>query len=680
MIGDRLRGEFVALVGARVQRAAQSGPVDLSAVVAESLDLLATANPILPEDRAQLSRTIGADWRKNPVAAARRAAASAVIDGLSETLELNESEILQRIRTLGDAARIARVGRPTDVDQHLELELDGGSLSMQQIYDFLDNATAHASLSPEAERRLDAGQGQVKAWLEKGVTIYGITAALGPNKDKRLTAEDQSKFALNTLRSNAAGLGEPFPDDLARLLLLLRANAAATGNFVGFSPELAQRYLDILNAGVVPMVPRKGSLGIGDLQEHAHLGLVLTGDVQGRAKLKRGGDSVAGSAPEILARAGIEPRFALKPGEALAIISGSTAVAAGAAYAAHRIQRLADAWDGSAALFFEATRAKPDPLDPRTHVAGRLPEELEVSERIRSLVEGSRLMADSGRAAFGETKDRVQDSTVVRSTPRMHGALRLALRNLEQVLELEVNSASSSPLMFRHTDARSGEDDYEVMSGGNWDGTHLGLALDALNQALVQLAVKAEARTARLLDPHWSYGLPQSLAANPGLDNGLVQVQSQQLALVTEMQQRSLPASVLARTAKGGQEDSNSMAMHALNQLLDQIEIAEQVLALEVMISAQAIDCVKDGLERRGRADVFELGSGTQRLHAMIREYVPKISEDEAMFPWMERAIDLLHSGGFAAEVRSAVDQASMARVRPGSRSRLPRSRSHALG
>jgi histidine ammonia-lyase len=255
-----------------------------------------------------------------------------------------------------------------------ELVLDGSMLSVALLHRFLDSREARATVAPDVEARVRAASDQLAACVEAGMPIYGVTRGLGPLKDEVLTESEECDFQRRILLSHATGFGETFADEIVQLAMLIRANAACRGTF-GIRPELIARILDLLNAGVIPQMPVYGSLGSGDLQPMAALGLVLTGDEHGVAKWR----GRTGPGPEILAAAGLEPRFQLGPEEALSIISGSTVLAAGTVYALRRIRRQITLLDGAYALTLEAVRGEIEALDERTHAARGIPGQIEAA-------------------------------------------------------------------------------------------------------------------------------------------------------------------------------------------------------------------------------------------------------------------------------------------------------------
>jgi histidine ammonia-lyase len=463
----------------------------------------------------------------------------------------------------------AAAGGPTGPDAgarteaHLQLVLDGGSLTAQDMFDVLDAKSVAVKLSDGSRTRMRRIRDGALDELAKGARVYGWNQALGPLKDKQLDNEQQKEFQKRILRSHAAGVGEPLPERVARLVMVLRANQMARGA-MAVRPELVDRMNDLVTAGVTPVVPQIGSLGSGDLQPMATVGMVLTGD---QAPARYRGEQ--GPAAQILARAGLEPSFELQQGEALPIISGSTVVLASYADALHRATKAAGLGEGILAMFMDATRAEISSLDTRTHAERRIPEEEKVAERLRELLRGSEWTTEQGRRRLGEDHPRIQDAVSLRAAPHIYGALRKALAEGRENIEREANASTSNPLVFARGSGRG----HEFVMGGNWDGALLGHAADTLNAQIADLGVHTQELSARLLSPKWSYGLPANLAGGtPGLNSGMVQVQTVAAALVPEMQVRAMPAGALSRPAKDGQEDHNTMAMASVRHLHENLD------------------------------------------------------------------------------------------------------------
>jgi histidine ammonia-lyase len=510
----------------------------------------------------------------------------------------------------------------------LGLALDGKSFTLRDAFAILDGRPIHARLAPDVADVLDRTRAGALAALDSQ-RVYGWNQALGPLKDRPLSLEEAEQFQRNVLRSHAAGVGEPLPDDVVRLALVIKANQLARGK-VGVRPAVPQRLLDLVNAGVVPRMPGIGSLGTGDLQPQAAAGLAALG---GEAPVRYRG--MEGPASAMLPRAGLPRDFTFQAGEALPIVSGSTVLAATLMHAVHRATALADQAEGAFALFMEATRAERGSLDARTHRERHIPEENAVAARLRAMVAGSGWMTEEGRRRLDPAnyEPRIQDAVSVRAAPHILAGLRQVLADARQALVREANSSTSNPLIFRREQGRG----YEFVMGGNWDGSVMGHLADSLNAELTDVGVLSEGLSGRLLSPRWSYGLPANLAGGTvGLNSGMVQVQTVAAALVPEMQVRATPAGTLSRPVKDGQEDHNTMAMASVRHLHENLDRLEIVLAVQYLMAAQGIDLIA------AKMAGLPLGPVTRTLHAELRRYVPPLADDRYLTPDLEQVIRLV--------------------------------------
>ncbi|WP_344884119.1 aromatic amino acid ammonia-lyase [Nonomuraea antimicrobica] len=510
----------------------------------------------------------------------------------------------------------------------LDLVLDGRSFSLRDAFAILRGRPVSARLTPQAREIMARTRAGALAALP-GQRVYGWNQALGPLKDRPLTPEQAEQFQRNVLRSHAAGVGDPLPDHVVRLALILKANQMARGK-VGVRPEVPQRLLDLVNAGVVPRMPQIGSLGTGDLQPQAAAGLAAIGE---NAPVRFMGQE--GPASELLPRAGLPRDFTLQAGEALPIVSGSTVLAATLMHAVDRATVLADQAEAAFALFMEATRAERGSLDARTHAERHIPEENAVSARLRAMVAGSRWMTDEGRRKLDPAnyEPRIQDSVAVRAAPHILAGLRHEIADARRTLVREANSSNSNPLIFR----REQGEGYEFVMGGNWDGSMMGHVADSLNAEITDVGVLSQELSGRLLSPRWSYGLPANLAGGSvGLNSGMVQVQTVAAALIPEMQARATPAGTLSRPVKDGQEDHNTMAMASARDLHENLDRLETVLAVQYLMAAQGIDLIA------GRMAPLPLAAATRALHAELRRYVTPLGDDRYMTPDLERVIRLV--------------------------------------
>ncbi|MEU1394263.1 MULTISPECIES: aromatic amino acid ammonia-lyase [unclassified Nonomuraea] len=514
----------------------------------------------------------------------------------------------------------------------LNLVLDGGRFALRDAFAILAGRPVLARVSEAARARMAQSRAGALAALS-GQRVYGWNQALGPLKDRPLSPEEAEQFQRNVLRSHAAGVGPAFPDDVVRLALILKANQMARAK-MGVRPEVPQRLLSLVNAGVVPVMPQIGSLGTGDLQPQAAAGLAALGE---DAPVHYRGET--GPASQMLPRAGLPASFTFEAGEALPIVSGSTVLAATLMHAVHRATVLADQAEGAFALFMEATRAERGSLDARTHRERHIPEEDAVAARLRAMVAGSEWMTEEGRRRLDPANytPRVQDAVSVRAAPHIMAGLRQVLAAIRRTLAREANSSTSNPLVFR----REGGPGYEFVMGGNWDGSIMGHLADSLNAEITDLGVLSQELSGRLLSPRWSYGLPANLAGGSvGLNSGMVQAQSVAAAVVPEMQVRAHPAGTLSRPVKDGQEDHNTMAMASARDLHANLDRLEIVLAVQYLMAAQGIDLIA------AKMAGLPLGTATRALHDELRRHVAPLGDDRYLTPDLERTISLVHAGG----------------------------------
>ncbi|MEU6719170.1 aromatic amino acid ammonia-lyase [Nonomuraea sp. NPDC046802] len=516
------------------------------------------------------------------------------------------------------------------VEPTLNLVLNGEAFLLRDAFAILEGRPVSAHLAPAVRTTMTQARTGALAAL-KDQRVYGWNQALGPLKDKPLSLAEAERFQRSVLRSHAAGVGEPLPDNVAKLALILKANQMARGK-VGVRPEVPERLLSMVNAGVVPVMPQIGSLGTGDLQPQAAAGLAALGE---NAPVRFQG--VVGPASEMLPRAGLVRDFSFQAGEALPIISGSTVVAAMLMDALRRATVLADQAEGAFALFMEATRAEQSSLDARTHKERHIPEQDEVATRLRAMVKGSGWMTEEGRKRLDPANyhPRIQDAVSVRAAPHIMAGLRHVLADARQTLTREANSSTSNPLIFKREKGTA----YEFVMGGNWDGSVMGHLADTLNAEIADLGVLSQELSGRLLSPRWSYGLPANLAGGtPGMNSGMVQVQTVAAALVPEMQVRATPAGTLSRPVKDGQEDHNTMAMASVRHLWENLDRLETVLAVQYLMSAQGIDLITKQMSG------LSLATATRGLLTEIRRHVPTLADDRYMTPDLERAVWLIHN------------------------------------
>jgi histidine ammonia-lyase len=495
--------------------------------------------------------------------------------------------------------------------------LTGSGLDAERVW-AIGVDGARIQLGREALERVAANREALDRAIERGDVIYGVTTGLGALVRERLSFEQAVAAQRDVLRSHAAGVGEPLPSEIVRAALAIRLNGLLVGHS-GVRPLIIERTASLLNAGLVPRVPRTGSLGAsGDLAPSAHAFLPLIGEGEVLDPACR-----ARASSEALAEAGLEP-VELAPKEALALVNGTHFMSAIGALLVVRCARLLDSADAVAALTLEALRGAPEAFDPRVQAVRPLPSQALSAAAVRALVAGSERVG---------TRERdVQDAYSLRCIPQVHGAAREAAGFFARLVEIDLNAVTDNPLVF---------DGPEVISAGNFHGQSLALAFDVLRLALTDVAAMSDRRSFRLLSPSLNHGLPAFLSPEAGHWSGYMVAQYTSAALVGELRALAQPVSIDSVPTSDNQEDHVSMGMTGALLSLDVAWRAETVLAVEALLASQAIDLVP------GRP-----GRGTERLHALVRDRVPPLEEDRPPGPDIEAVQELIAEGALAAVVR----------------------------
>jgi histidine ammonia-lyase len=501
------------------------------------------------------------------------------------------------------------------------IELTGHDLTIDDV-EAVARRGAVARLSPLAIDQIHAARALIDRVVADGVPTYGVNTGFGRFVDVHIEPEQTAQLQLNLLRSHACGVGEPFPDDVVRAAMLLRANTLAKGAS-GVRLETVQLLLDMLDAGVHPVVPSRGSLGAsGDLAPLAHLALVLVGEGQARV----GGQPLPGA--RALGSAGLE-QLELGAKEGLALINGTQFMAGIGALVASRARRLVRIADLSAAQSIEAVRGSRTPFAPELQALRPHPGQAVSAANLFRLLDDSQIVASHRWCG------RVQDAYSLRCTPQVHGAVRDALAYAERVIEVEINSATDNPLVL----AAQGE----VMSNGNFHGEPVAFVLDMLKIALAELANIAERRTERMLNPTMSEGLPAFLTADGGLNSGFMIAQYVAASLVSENKVLAHPASVDSIPTSAGQEDHVSMGATAAVHLWQVCANVERVLAVELLCGAQGLDFLAP----------LRPGPGVQALHSAVRALSPHLDRDRQLAADIQTVADAIGDGTLLATVES---------------------------
>ncbi|MGZ5351636.1 MAG: histidine ammonia-lyase [Actinomycetota bacterium] len=486
---------------------------------------------------------------------------------------------------------------------------------------------AEVELAREAVERIGAARAVIEDVVASNEVVYGVTTGFGSLANVHIDAERADALQEGIVRSHATAVGRPLSREEARAMLLLRAHVLALGHS-GVRVELVERMVEMLNRDLIPAVPEQGSLGAsGDLAPLANLALPLLG----RGRLLAGGEAVP--AQPILERAGLEPlRHSAKEG--LALVNGTQGMLAVGILAARRVERLARIADVVAAMSVEAALGSDRVFDERLTALRPHPGVVASASNLRLLLRGSAIVA-----SHRESQHLVQDAYSLRCAPQVHGATREALRFATSVLGVEANAVSDNPIVL----AGSGE----VLSGGNFHGQPVAVALDALAVSIVPLASVSERRLYRLLDPARNNGLPAFLVAESGLNSGFMLAQYTAASLVSECKSLAHPASVDSIGSSAGQEDHVSMGMTAARHARDIVANAEVVLAIEALVAAQGLDL---------RAPL-EPAAGTRAARDAIRELAPFLDADRELGPDIEAVTDLVRSAALLEVVEAATGE-----------------------
>lgn len=499
--------------------------------------------------------------------------------------------------------------------------LTGASLTVDDVVRVARRG-AEVRLADDVRPRLVAGRRAIDGLLHGGRAVYGITTGFGALADTRIAPADIERLQVNLVRSHAAGVGEPLPEDVVRAMILLRARTLAAGRS-GVRPELLDLLVALLNARIHPVVPDRGSVGAsGDLAQLAHVGLCLMGE--GTVDGPRGIEPASSA----LRRAGLRPvRLAAKEG--LALVNGTEGMAALGALACADAQCLVRAADVAAAMTVEAGHGTDGPFAAELHELRPHPGQRASAANLRRLVAGSEIVA-----SHRSSDHAVQDAYSVRCTPQVHGAARETLAFALRIVGLELGSVTDNPVLLP---------DGRVESTGNFHGEPLAYALDFLAVGVAGIANVSERRTLWLIGPTTSHGLPPFLTNQPGLGSGYMLAQYTQAALVTECKTLGVPAGLDSIPTSGTQEDHVSMGWLSGLQVGRSLGLAAQVVGIEALCAAQALDL------RAPERPAPATGAARDR----IRRVVPRLEDDRELAPELRWAQELVASGDLVAAVEA---------------------------
>ena len=496
------------------------------------------------------------------------------------------------------------------------MQLNGQQLTLAEIA-AVALGNDKVEISAAARSRILASRKVIDEIIERDTVVYGVNTGFGKLADVRVPHNELRELQLNLVRSHACGIGRPLSEPEVRAMLLLRANVLTLG-FSGIRLEIVEMLCEMLNRGLHPVIPEKGSVGAsGDLAPLAHLALSLIGE--GETFFQ--GERLEGG--EALRRAKLKPAH-LEAKEGLALLNGTQAMHAVGGLSVLRGKRLARVADVAGAMTLEALKGTPAAFDPRLQEARPHPGQKAVAEHLLFLLKGSEI-----RKSHLKNDPRVQDAYSLRCMPQVHGAIRGALTHCEDVLLIESGSATDNPLVF----IESGD----VISGGNFHGAPLALGLDYAAIAVTDLMSISERRIERLVNPDLSEGLPAFLARHPGTQSGFMIAHVAAAALLTEARVLAHPASIDNVPTSAGKEDHVSMGMTSALKLRSIVDLAENLLAIELLAGAE-------GLEHRRP---LKTGTGVERAFAAVRKIAPSLTQDRSLSRDIARVAEAIQRGEF---------------------------------
>jgi histidine ammonia-lyase len=505
--------------------------------------------------------------------------------------------------------------------------IDGENLTIEAVTQVARNHTK-ATLAPKAKQQVQKSRQVLEQLIKEKKTIYGVTTGFGAFGNVSIPPQSIRELQLNLIRSHSVGVGKPASTETVRAMMLLRANTLAKG-YSGIRLETLETLIAMLNKGVHPIVPEQGSVGAsGDLAPLSHMTLVLMGE--GEAEYQ--GERLSGK--QALAKAGIKP-VKLEAKEGVGFINGTQFMTAIAALTVYDAQTLIATAEAAASLSLEALRSIADTFDSRIHTVRPHRGQTATASNIRSLIAGSKNILSGEKAAHAKLYP--QDAYSLRCIPQVLGCVRDAVNYVKTVVEIEANSATDNPLVFI--------EDKACLSGGNFHGQPIALAMDFLATALTTVGNMSERRTARLTDENCSRGLPAFLVSSDekrGVESGFMALQYTAAALASENKALAHPASVDSIPTSANFEDFVSMGPVAARKAEVILRNVERIVAIELLCAAQ-------GADLRG-AD--KLGTGTKTVYSLIRRRVPMLTKDRPLTRDVEKIVETMRNGQMVKAVK----------------------------
>lgn len=505
--------------------------------------------------------------------------------------------------------------------------IDGSSLSIDQLVKVARN-DVQVKIDETSLQRTQRARRVLEKLAEEDRAIYGLNTGFGALSDVRISTKDHSILQTNLIRSHATSVGNPHSTETVRAIMLLRANTLLKGNS-GVRPEVPRLIISLLNQHVHPYIPEKGSVGAsGDLSPLSHMALLLIGE----GKAEYHGRWLSGKTALRIAH---EKPLRLESKEGLALNNGTQQMLGIGCLCLHDAYELLAAEEAAVALSLEAMTGWVDPFDERIHRARPHPGQIATAAHVKTLLRGSKIV----RTVLGHTdgKGKPQDPYSFRCAPQVLGAARDAIDYAGKILGIEMNAATDNPLLFPN--------DRDFLSGGNFHGQPVAMAMDILALALSNMANISERRISALLDPSLNNGLPPFLVgreSGPGLSSGLMAVQYTAAALVAENKLLAHPASSDSIPTSANFEDFVSMGPGAAQKAVRVLENSQYVVSIELLAAAQGVDL----RESKG------LARGTRTIYELIRRIVPVLDRDRSTHEDITRIRNLIRSGKISKAVR----------------------------
>ena len=507
-----------------------------------------------------------------------------------------------------------------------KIVVDGNNLTLENLIK-VARYKCPIEISQNALEKVKVSRQIVDDIVEAEQISYGITTGFGKFSDVAISKDECKQLQKNLIMSHSCGVGNPLSEEIVRAMMLLRINALSKG-YSGVRTETLEVLKEMLNRGVTPIVPEKGSLGSsGDLAPLSHMVLTMLGLGEAIYEGKRM------DSKEAMEKAGIEPLEFLSAKEGLALINGTqcmTAVGAITVYDALNLMKTADI---ALCLTMEALNGITCAMDERVHLVRPHKGQFNTARNVLNIVDGSEMVSEQGQL-------RTQDAYSLRCSPQIHGASKDALEYVKQKLEIEMNSVTDNPIIF------PGEDQ-KIISGGNFHGQPMALSFDFLGIALAEMANISERRLEKMVNPALSDGLPAFLVNQGGLNSGFMIVQYSAAALVSENKVLAHPASVDSIPSSANQEDHVSMGTIAARKARDIMDNVRKVIAMELLTAVQAIDL-------RGKK---KLGVGTEAAYSIIRDHTPFIDKDRIMYKDINICEDIIKDNLLVEVVEEALEQ-----------------------